>query len=615
VSGNKVRPINPFIRFDIQQLGQSIPSRFEHQVEKYPDRPAVRDKNRELTYKKLDRAANQIARAILDQGTPGEEPVALIFDLGPQAIAAILGVLKSGKPYVFLDPGLSSDRNDFILTDSGARLMVSDAANFSKASSYGGLSALNIDECPDTSRWSNERLVVAPDSPACLVYTSGSTGVPKGVVQTHRSLLAVTMNYTNCFHLTCEDRLSFFYSSGVIAAVRIMWLALCNGATLCIYDLRGDGILNLPDWLRQERITLFTSVASVFRNFTRILTEADQFPDLRLIRLGGEPTLPKDVESYKKHFSKNCLLVNRIGSTETGTYSWFCMDKETPIKGRTVPVGYPMEGYEISLLDEDGEEVGANQIGEIVVKSSYLPSGFWNRPELTEASFLPLPGGEERMYRTGDLGRRLPDGCLIHVGRKDHQVKMRGHRIEVAEIEEVLRSLDAVRETVVVPWKGPDGEQHLVAYFIAEAERTPSITALRRELTQKLPGYMVPAYFVQLDELPRAAGGKISRGALPSPGRLRPKLCVPLVAPRNATEVKLARLCAEVLGLDTVGVHDSFLELGGDSLRAMQLVSRMVDAFQIKLSVRALLDSPTIADMAQVLTLHQAGGANGSKHE
>ena len=286
------------------------------------------------------------------------------------------------------------------------------------------------------------------------------------------------------------------------------------------------------------------------------------------------------------------------------------MDKETPIQGLAVPVGYPMEGYEISLLDEDGEEVEANQIGEIVVKSSYLPSGFWNRPDLTEASFLPVPGrGEERMYRTGDLGRRLSDGCLIHMGRKDHQVKVRGHRIEVAEIEAALRNLDAVKETVVMPWKGPEGEQHLVAYFVPEAERTPSITALRRELDQKLPGYMVPAYFVQLAEFPRAAGGKINRGALPSPARLRPALQTPFVAPRNPAEAKLARLWAEVLGLDEVGVHDPFLELGGDSLRAMQLVSRILDVFHVELSVRALLDSPTIADMAEVLALHQAGGA------
>ncbi len=616
MSGNRVHPTNAFTRFEMHEIEQSIPSRFEHMVKRYPDRPAVKDKDHELTYKELDQAANRVARAILDQGTTGEEPVALVFDQGTRAIVAILGVLKSGKPYVFLDPGLSSDRNDFILTDSRARLVLSDAANFSKASSYRGLSALNIDECPDASPWSNERLGIAPDSPACLVYTSGSTGVPKGVVQNHRSLLAVTMNYTNCFHLACEDRLCFLYSPGVIAAVRIMWLALCNGAALCIYDLRGDGILELADWLRRERITLFTSVASVFRNLTSILTEADQFPDLRLIRLGGEPALPRDVESYKKHFSQSCLLVNRIGSTETGTYSWFCMDKEMRIEGLSVPVGYPMEGYEIFLLDENGEEVEASQIGEIVLKSRYLSSGFWNRPELTEASFLPVPGGgAERMYRTGDLGRRLPDGCLIHMGRKDHQVKVRGHRIEVAEIEEVLRNLDAVRETVVMPWKGPDGEQRLVAYFVAEAERTPSIAALRRELGQKLPAYMVPAHFVELAELPRAPGGKINRGALPSPGSPRPGLHIPLVAPRNPDEEKLARLWTEVLSVDEIGVHDPFLELGGDSLRAMQLISRIVDVFHVNLSVRALLVSPTIADMAEVLALHQAReavDANGS---
>src|SRR6185295_12607061 len=193
-------------------------------------------------------------------------------------------------------------------------------------------------ECADASAWSNGCPDLAPNSPACLVYTSGSTGVPKGVVQNHRSLLAGTMNYTNCFHLNCEDRLCFLYSPSVIAAVRIMWLALCNGAALCIHDVRGDGILNLADWLRRERITLFTSVASVFRSFTSILDEADRFPHLRLIRLGGEPTLPGDVEAYRKHFSRNCLLVNRIGSTETGTYSWFRMDKQTAIEGLSVPV-------------------------------------------------------------------------------------------------------------------------------------------------------------------------------------------------------------------------------------------------------------------------------------
>jgi len=196
------------------------------------------------------------------------------------------------------------------------------------------------------------------------------------------------------------------------------------------------------------------------------------------------------------------------------------------------------------------------------------------------------------------------------MGRKDHQVKVRGHRIEVAEIEEALRNLDAVRETVVVPRKGPGGEQHLVAYFITDAGRTPSITALRRELGRKLPAYMVPAYFVELAEFPRAPGGKVNRGALPSPGNLRPGLPIPLVAPRNPNEARLARLWTEVLRVDEIGVHDPFLELGGDSLRAMQLISRIVDVFHIKLPVRALLVSPTIADMAEALALHQAGDAH-----
>ena len=213
------------------------------------------------------------------------------------------------------------------------------------------------------------------------------------------------------------------------------------------------------------------------------------------------------------------------------------------------------------------------------------------------------------MYRTGDLGHRLPDGCLIHMGRKDHQVKLRGHRIEVAEIEAVLRNLDTVKEAVVMPWKRQEGELHLVAYFVSDAERTPSVTALRRELGQKLPGYMVPEYFVQLAEFPRAAGGKIHRGALPAPGSVRPALGTHLVAPRNPIEAALARLWTDVLGLDEVGVHDPFLELGGDSLRAMQIMSRIVNAFHVDVSLETLLHSPTVAEMAEVLARHRAGGA------
>ena len=608
----QVHHSNTYIRFDTEETGQSIPSRFERMVEKYPDRLAVKDEHHQLTYRELNQDADLLASAIQGRGGGGTEPIALMFGQGTRAIAAILGVLKSGKPYVFLDPGLTSERNRLILEDSGARLVVSDALNFPEANSCDGLVAMNIDDCKATS-YINPG--IAPDAPACLVYTSGSTGVPKGVLQNHRSLLAGAMNYTNCFQLSYADRVCFLYSPSVIAAVRMMWLALCNGAALYMYDLRAEGFGRLPGWLRQHRITIFSSVASVFRHFTGTLTYADRFPDLRLIRLGGETTLPEDVESYKKHFSEECVLVNRIGSTETGTYSWFRIGKETQIDGASVPVGYPMAGYEILLLDADGEDAGVDQPGEIVVRSRYLSSGIWRRPDLTESSFVSIPGGNgERCYRTGDLGRRTSDGCLIHMGRKDHQVKVRGHRVEVAEIEKALLSFDTVRNAVVMPWKGEGGEPHLVAYFEPTPERIPSVTALRRGLGQQLPGYMIPAYFIEISDFPRAAGGKIDRAALPSPGGERPALIAPFRSPRNPIEETVARIWAEVLGLDEVGVLDPFLELGGDSLRAMQLASRVFATFRVQLSIQSLLDSSTVADVAEELALEQ-GAAAGRANE
>lgn len=598
----RIGTINPFIEFEKKEIEQSLSDRFEKIVEKFSDRLAVKTQDREYDYRELNRAAGRVARAILEQNVPREKPVALLFDQGFQAISAILGALKSGQPFVFLDPSLSSDRNELILADSEARLVVTDARNYPLASSYKRAKTINIEEREYSADRSTERVAISPDTFACILYTSGSTGAPKGVVLNHRSLLVTVMNYTNGFRLSYEDRLCFLYSPSVIAGIRVILLALCNGAALCVFDLKAEGFARLADWLRRERITLYFSVASVFRHFTSLLTQEDRFSNVRLVRLGGEPVLGKDVESYKRHFSKDCLFVNRIGSTETGTFSWYCIDRETPVDDGPVPVGYPMEGYEVLLLDDDGDEVGADQTGEIAVKSRYLASGFWKNPDLTDSSFLPAPGGgEERIFRTGDLGRKLPNGCLIHAGRKDHQVKIRGFRVEIAEIDKALLDLDIVKDAVVVPWKGKGDEHRLVAYFVPEAGRTLSVSALRQELAQKLPAYMVPTHIVRLDEFPRAPNGKVNRGVLPPPGNRRPELEIDLVLPRNPVEKKIADIWGEVLGLEEVGVDDPFLELGGDSLQGTQIIARVLEKFHVDIPIAALMATSTVSTMTEMI--------------
>ncbi len=270
-------------------------------------------------------------------------------------------------------------------------------------------------------------------------------------------------------------------------------------------------------------------------------------------------------------------------------------------------MGFPLDDNKVLLLNEDGQEVGFNQVGEITVKSRYLALGYWGKPELTREAFHPDPAGaDQRIYRMGDLGRRLPNGCLELLGRKDSQVKIRGYRVEVAEIEMQLLELDTVKRVAVVAQIDVSGNQRLVAYIVPGDQPAPTTSELRRILAEKLPVYMIPSAFVMLDTLPQLPNGKLDRRALPALGTARPELESPLLLPRTPVEQALAEIWAEVLGLEQVGIHDNFLELGGDSLLASQVISRVIQAFQVEVPLRSLFDSPTVAKMALIIVQNQA---------
>jgi len=361
------------------------------------------------------------------------------------------------------------------------------------------------------------------DTLTWILYTSGSTGQPTGVVQNHRNVLHFMMNHTNGLHICSEDRLALLHSCSVNAANHDIFTALLNGASLHPLDIKEEGVADLANWLIGQEITYCHVVPTLFRHLVDTLTGAERFPKLRLIRLGAEPARARDVELYKQHFSRGCILVNRLGHSETGTLLWYFIDRETRIDGPTVPVGYGVEDNEILLLDEAGVEVGLNGIGEIAVRSRYLSPGYWRRPDLTRAAFQPDPeGGDERLYWTGDLGRMLPDGCLVHVGRKDSQVRIRGHRIELDEIEIALLDLDAINEAVVVAAEDRSGDQRLVAYIVPRGRPAPTVTTLRSALAERLPDYMIPSAFVTLGpsrwrRTARCIGGRCRHPTAPAP--------------------------------------------------------------------------------------------------
>jgi amino acid adenylation domain-containing protein len=598
-----------FVEFTKGEIEQSIADRFERQVISYPGKIAVETDHNQLTYTELNQAANRIARAILARMGRGAEAVALLLHSRALSIAAILGVLKAGKFYVPLEPSYPPLRNRYLLDDSRARCILTDrnGAALAQELAHDDRSLIQLDNGQADLASGNLGLQISPDDYAYILYTSGSTGEPKGVIQNHRNVLHFIMNYTNGLHICAEDRLSLLYTWGNSAAAMDTFAALLNGASLHPLRLREEGTGRLGKWLIDVQITVYHSVASVFRSFVSSLSGQEEFPALRLIDFGGEAVLQTDVESYRRHSSRDCVLVNGFGTTEINVARQYFIDQNTEISGALVPIGYPVKDTEVLLLNESGEEVEAGSVGEICIESPYLALGYLGKPEVTGAAFSASPkGGGRRIYRTGDLGRMDRDGCLTHLGRKDNQVKIRGHRVEAAEVEVVLRSTFGMEDAVVVGWDFGGGEQRLVAYLVRGQQPEPSQSALRNELAKILPDYMIPSVFVMLEALPKTPNGKVDRRALPAPAASRPKLETVFVGPRSSLEEMLAGIWKEVLRIDTVGIHDSFFDLGGNSLLAAQVISRLRSAVGLDVPLRHFFEAPTLQGLAVALVQARA---------
>ena len=363
-----------------------------------------------------------------------------------------------------------------------------------------------------------------------------------------------------------------------------------------------------------EKITVFSCVTTTFRQAVRGAAGAHDFSKIRLVHVGGEPVFKTDVDLYKRHFSDSCLLVCRYSISETQAVSYFFIDKQTVLAQERVPVGYALAGSEIRIVDDDGNELGSGQIGEIAVRSRYLASGYWRQPELTRAKFFADSRDPDlRIYRTGDLGYRLADGCLVHIGRKDFQAKIRGHRVELTAVETALHEIAAVKQAVVVPGRTEAGGDRLIAYVVPQDKATLTVKQLRAELSLRLPSYMMPAAFVLRQRLPVNSGGKIDRRALPAPQMVCRASDEPLVAARTAVEKVLVNFWREALRIDGVGILDNFTELGGDSLIGAQIAARINDLFPLAAPLAGLFQAPTVARLAQWLTEHEAEAGQAEK--
>jgi amino acid adenylation domain-containing protein len=586
------------VKFSEADTQQTIANRFYREAMRYSERLAVKTENSPCTYRDLAEAAQRVAWQIDKQCGSGEGRVALLFEYDVAMLTAMLGALTCGKIYVPLDPLYPVERSRYILEDSEASAILTNNRNAALAQELcgGRLPVIVVDSEISGDAGRLTAAGVSPDTPAYILYTSGSTGKPKGVVQSQRNVLCHIRNYTNQLGIGADDRLTLLASYTFDAAVMDIFGALLNGAALYPFSIKEKGFVSLAHLLQNEKITIYHSTPTVYRHFLASLGEADacRFPHLRLVVMGGEEVTTNDVALYRRHFATDCVFVNGMGPTEATLALQYFLHHDTPLPRTVVPVGYAVPDTEVLLLNEKREV--AEVYGEIAIRASQVSLGYWHQPELTAQVFLPDPqGGERRIYCSGDMGRLLPDGSIAFVGRKDFQVKIRGCRVELREIEAVLGGFAGVQEVAVVVRPEKAGEKSLVAYVVAHTQATLTPALLRDFAREKLPAYMVPAHFVLLPAMPLTPSGKVDRQALPAPPPSSEETA--FVAPRNETERILAQIWQEILRIEKVGVHDNFFALGGDSLTAIQVLGKAKNA-GLLLEPKLMFTCRSVAELA-----------------
>ncbi|MFO7568833.1 MAG: AMP-binding protein [Smithellaceae bacterium] len=588
---------------------QTITSLFLRQVEKQPEAAAVIDDLAMLTYRQLADRMKGLAGIILDKTGRDEARICILASQQISAVAALLGVLKAGKCFVPMLPQDSDDYLRFLWKNSEASLIVCEEQEAFRAARICGNPDLVI-SCDSIAQPSAlAGLTEASENPnsiSAIMYTSGSTGQPKGVMTTGQAILDRATQNAEMANVTAADRQASVVPWQFAASFPDIFAPLMTGASIFLYDNHRQGIDRLAPWIKKNAITLLKLPSALVRRFIDSAS-ADLLASIRYVYISGGSMKAEEARSLLAILPTMSVLMHGFGSTETNLLACRDWRQNDPLLKAlaaedTLPAGYPVSGKKIQILDDEGRLAAPGAEGELVAVSLQLFAGYWKQPEMTAQCLKELPDGE-RAYHTGDLARIRKDGCLEITGRKGHRVKIRGLRIDLEAVESLLRSLPYIRDAAAIEFSSSRRESQLVAYLeTGEDEDNPvTATRIRENLKKAAAGYMIPSRFVMMETLPRTASGKINRSALPAPGNARPALANPYVPPRNDLENLLADIWADVLDISDVGIHDPFMELGGDSLLALELEMRLHHELDIDKPINMLLQSATIAQMSQWL--------------
>ncbi|NKE60082.1 amino acid adenylation domain-containing protein [Lentzea sp. PSKA42] len=556
---------------------------FGRQVAAHPDRPALRGGGAELTYAQLDSRASGVAQWLRTQGVGVGTRVGLHLDRSPELIIAMLGVIGAGGGYVPLDPAQGTARLTQMINTAGVELVVT-AGEWPL-----DVAGMRVLELTDAEAEGPLPIAGGPDSELYVLFTSGSTGVPKGVSLTHEGVARVCTD--PAVRVEPGDAVSHLAGIGFDTGAFEIWLALLNGATLVVGPADLAGRMDVGSFLREHGITASLLTTGLFHQLVE--TSPDVLDGLRLLVVGGDALQAQHARTARER-RPDLRIVNAYGPTET---TMTCTIHTLETVGAQVPIGRPFAGMRAYVLDPWLQVLPPGVAGELFVGGPGVARGYVGRADLTAERFVPDPTrSSERLYRTGDRGRWRADGTLEFLGRVDDQVKIRGFRVEPGEVEALLAGHEDVRAAAVVAMaSGPGDAKRLIAYVVTEVDTYE----LRAFLRERLPDYLVPSAFVTLDALPLTANGKVDRRALPEPAA--PEADGAYVAPRTDAEQALAAIWAKLLGAERVGMHDNFFDLGGDSIASLQVVAR-ARAAGLGLAVADLFTHQTVAELAAVTT-------------
>ncbi|MEO0966943.1 MAG: amino acid adenylation domain-containing protein [Cyanobacteria bacterium J06639_18] len=582
-----------------------IHRKFAQQVLQQPNQTALVTSQRTFDYCELSVVVNKLGNRLHRSGVVPNQLIAVVMEKGWEQVVAVLGILTAGAAYLPIDPDLPQERISYLLANSDTHFLLTQSWLSDRLEVSAGIEKICVDNLEELSNESDQPLqpVQKPEDLAYVIYTSGSTGLPKGVMIDHRGVLNTIIDINNRFQVSSKDRVLAVSSLSFDLSVYDIFGTLAAGGTVVIPDaIASKDPAHWAELVVRQGITIWNSVPALMQLFVDYVAQRPEFqpPELRLVLLSGD-WIPLSLPDHIKAWNGKTEVISLGGATEASIWSILYPIKEVEPAWNSIPYGRPMQNQRFYVLDPMLEHCPIWVAGQLYIGGMGLAKGYWRDSEKTTTSFITHPETGEQLYRTGDLGRYLPNGNIEFLGREDFQVKVQGYRIELGEIEALIEKHPSVKTVVVMAVGEQQKSKRLIAYVVPQQKQTLTSKELHNYLKKQLPDYMVPSTFTFIEALPLTPNGKVNRSSLLASVETVNEPTQDYVAPNTEIEEMLAKLWAEILHVERVGIHDSFFELGGNSLLAIQLMTQLRETLQIELSLRKFLNAVTIAKLATLI--------------